>query len=110
MQDRREVPPGVLQRLSDPTYRLFGEDVSTATVDDARRWADAYDKLVAFKRELLDLCHKYVERSEPEVAQAIKETDVILLEMELSRFEQKRDFWRIRASELGGNGRRAGTN
>ena len=67
---------------------------------------DTYDKLIKFKRELLELCQRYAEHAEPEVARAIKETDVILLEIQTSRFEQKRDFWKIRATELSGNGRR----
>ena len=40
------------------------------------------------------------------MACAIRETDMILLEIQLSRFEQKRDCWKIRATELSGNGRR----
>ncbi|HSS60934.1 MAG TPA: hypothetical protein VLK30_05705 [Candidatus Limnocylindrales bacterium] len=99
---------GFLQRLNDPGYRLKGESPSTATVQDARRWAATYDTLIDFKRELLALCQRYAEQSEPEVARAIRETDVILLEIQLSRIQQKRDYWTIRATELSGNGRRSG--
>jgi hypothetical protein len=108
MQNRREVASGFLQRLNDPGYRLNGENPNTATLEDARRWSTNYDKLIRFKRELLDLCHKYAEQAEPEIARAIRETDVILLEVQISRFEQKRDYWKIRATELAGNGRRGG--
>lgn len=108
MQERRQVPSGFLQRLNDPGYKLQGENPSTATLDDARRWATTYDNLVRFKRELLELCQRYAEHSEPEVARAIRETDMILLEVQVSRFQQKRDYWRIRATELAGNGRRGG--
>jgi hypothetical protein len=97
---------GLFQRLNDPGYRLHGENPATATVADARRWVANYDKLIKFKHELLALCQRYAEHAEPEVARAIRETDVILLEIQLSRFEQKRDFWKIRATELSGNGRR----
>jgi hypothetical protein len=108
MQHRREVPSGFLQRLNDPGYRLHGENPSTATLDDARRWAAIYKNLIGFKRELLELCQRYMEQSDPEVARAIRETDVIMLEMQVSRFEQKHDYWTIRATELAGNGRRGG--
>ena len=108
MQHRREVPSGFLQRLNDPAYRLSGENPSTATLDDARRWTAIYDQLIGFKRELLELCHRYMEQSDAEVARAIRETDMIMLEMQISRFEQKRDYWTIRATELAGNGRRGG--
>jgi hypothetical protein len=108
VQHRREVPSGFLQRLNDPGYRLHGEDPATATLDDARRWASIYNNLILFKRELLDLCHRFMEESDPEVARAIRETDIVMLEMQVSRFEQKRDYWTIRATELAGNGRRGG--
>ena len=48
------------------------------------------------------LCHRHAEQSEPEVARAIRETDVILLETRVSHFEQKRDYWKIRAAEMQG--------
>ena len=106
MQNRKPTEAGVLQRMNDPSFRLHGENMDIATAEDAQRWADTYTKLVAFKRELLDLCQKYAEQSGPEVARAIRDTDMVMLEVELSRFQQRRDFWKIRASELAGNGRR----
>lgn len=108
MQNRREAAATFFQRLNDPGYRLHGEDPSTATLEDARRWSNTYDKLIGFKHELLELCQKYVEQSGHEVARAIRETDVILLEMQISRFQQKRDYWKLRATELAGNGRHGG--
>lgn len=109
MQNRQNVSE-FLQRLNDPGYRLHGENPANATLDDARRWAETYSRLIAFKRELLELCQRYAEHSDPEVARAIRETDMIMLEVQVSRFEQKRDYWRIRATELAGNGRRGGTH
>jgi hypothetical protein len=110
MQSRRDPIAGFLQRFHDPGYRLHGENPANATLDDARRWEATYDRLIAFKRELLELCQRYSEHSDREVARAIRETDMIMLEMQLSRFQQKRDFWRIRATELAGNGRRGGNH
>jgi hypothetical protein len=100
--ERREIPTAFLQRLGDPGYKLPDENLATATLDQARRWAQTYDELINFKRELLDLCHRHAERSEPQVARAIQETDVVLLEAQLSRFEQRRDYWKIRAAEMHG--------
>lgn len=96
--------------MSDPAYRLYGEDPDTATLADARRWAHTYSTLIDFKHELLALCDKYSEQSGPDVARAIRETDMVLLEMEVSRFQQRRDFWKIRATELAGSGRRGVTD
>ena len=105
MPDRRDVATGFLQRLTDPGYRLPGERPATASLADARRWVSIYDKLIAFKQELLELCHTYAAQSAPEVARAIRDTDMVLLEVQVSRFAQKRDYWKIRAVELAGNGR-----
>src|SRR5437762_13985122 len=97
---------GFLQRVNDSGYRLHGETPATATIAEARRWVETYNNLIKFKHELLELCQRYAEHAESEVARAIKGSDVILLEIQTSRFEQKRDFWKIRATELSGNGRR----
>ena len=111
MQNRREqVATVFLQRMNDPGHRFAGENPATATLEQAQRWVKTYDHLVQFKRELLELCQRYAEHSEPEVARAIRETDMIMLEVQMSRFEQKRDYWKIRATELAGNGRRGGSN
>lgn len=108
MQHRREDSAGLLQRIGDPDYRLPGENPATTELDDARRWMRTYERLIKFKRELLELCHKYAERAEPEVARIIRDTDVVLLEVQLSRFEQRHDYWKIRATELAGSGRHGG--
>jgi hypothetical protein len=108
--NRREGATSFLKRLDDPGYRLPGESPGTATLADARRWAQTYDHLINFERELLELCEKFGEKSGPEVAQRIRETDMILLEVQVSRFQQKRDYWKIRATELAGIGRRGGAN
>ena len=110
MQSRRDVGTDFLHRFSDPGYRLHGENPATATLEDARRWVKTYDDLIRFKRELLDLCQRYIEQAEPEVARVIHETDLILVETQLSRFQQKRDYWKIRATELAGNGRHGAAN
>ena len=111
MQNRREqVATVFLQRLNDPGYRFKGENPANATLEQAQHWVSTYDRIVTFKRELLDLCQRYAEHSEPEVARVIRETDMIMLEVQLSRFEQKRDYWKIHATELAGNGRRGARN
>jgi cob(I)alamin adenosyltransferase len=99
---KRELATAFLQRTGDPGYRLPGENPATATLDQARRWARRYEELIKFKRELLEICARYAGRSEPEVAHAIRETDVVLLETQVARYEQKRDYWQIRVAEMQG--------
>jgi hypothetical protein len=110
MQNRSQIALSFLQRFTDPGYRLPGENPATATVEDATRWVRTYEELIQFKHELLQLCQTFAENSGPEVAGAIRDTDMILLEVQVSRFQQKRDYWTLRATELAGNGRRGATN
>lgn len=108
MQNRREEASSFLQRRAAPAYRLTGENPANATLEQARQWVATYGKLIAFKRELLELCHRFADQTDPEVARALHETDMIVLEVQISRFEQKRDYWKIRATELAGKARRRG--
>ncbi|HZQ49099.1 MAG TPA: hypothetical protein VFB69_02210 [Candidatus Dormibacteraeota bacterium] len=99
-----ETAKVLLERLSDPSYRLPGEDPATADLAQARHWLETYDRLVGFKRDLLDRSRQFSAEASPEVGRVLQESDIILFEVQLSRFEQKRDFWKLRATEL--NGRR----
>jgi hypothetical protein len=64
--------------------------------------------LIGFKRELLERTYRFIDESNVDAARAMKENDLILFEIQLSRFEQRRDFWHMRASELAGERRFAG--
>ena len=97
-----------LRRLRDPGQRLDGEDPKTRNPDQARHWAGVYGRLIEFKRELLERTYRFTEESEAEVARAMRETDIVLLEAELTRFEQRRDYWLLRVTELAGERRVAG--
>lgn len=97
---KRELTAAFIQRIGDPGYRLPGENPATATLEQARRWSSTYEELIKFKLELLEACSRYAARADPEVAHAIRESDVILLETQVSRFQQKRDYWKIRAAEM----------
>jgi len=59
-----------------------------------------------FKRRLLDFYERYSEQAEPEVARAIVETDVMVLETQVSRLDQKRNFGHLRATEMASTWRR----
>lgn len=107
MQNRQEVAMGFLLRMGDPAYRLEGENAATTSVDQACRWGATYERLLESKRAMLDLAHRFADDSEPEVAHAIRETDIVLLEMQMSRFQARRDYWKIREAELKGRKRGA---
>jgi hypothetical protein len=92
----------LVERVSDPAHRLEGEDPVTADLARSRQWCAAYQRIVDYKLQLLDMSRRFVDVSDPVVGQAIRESDIILIEVQLSRFEQKRDYWKLRVSELAG--------
>ena len=96
------------QRLRDPAHGPTGEDLPTRNLKQAQHWARVYEKLIEFKHEVLERTYRFTEESEAEVTRAMRETDIILLEAQLSRFEQRRDYWILRATELAGERRVAG--
>ncbi len=102
MHNGFETAKVLVERLADPSYRLPGENPATADRSQARRWLETYERLVEFKRRLLTESQRFASDASPEVGHAIRESDIILLEVQLSRFEQKRDFWKLRATELAG--------
>jgi hypothetical protein len=57
----------------------------------------------------MTLIKRRAEASDPDVARAIMDTDILLLETQISRFQQRRDYWHIRSAELAG-GRGGGAN
>ena len=100
--DTFETARILVQRLMDPSHRIAGEDPTTNDVTAARRCLASYERLIDGKKRLLEACERFAAESPPEVAQAIRESDIILLEVQLSRFEQRRDYWRLREAELAG--------
>lgn len=107
MQNRQEVAMGFFLKMGDPAYRLEGENAATTSVEQARRWGATYARLVEFTKALLELAHRYADDSQPEVSQAIRHTDIALIETQMSRFQARRDYWQIREVELEGRRRRA---
>ncbi|HEX2710979.1 MAG TPA: hypothetical protein VHM88_01985 [Candidatus Acidoferrales bacterium] len=110
MWHRRRGAGSVVQRLDGPGYRLPGENPAATSLDVAVRWAQTYGSLTTFERQLLEQCQKVVQESGPDGTDAIWDSDLIQLEVQASRFQLKRDFWRLRATELAGSERHGGAH
>ncbi len=54
-----ETAKVLLERLSDPSYRLPGENPATADLAQARHWLETYEHLAAFKRDLLERSRRF---------------------------------------------------
>jgi hypothetical protein len=87
--------------LVDPEHRLPGEEESESSpiAADARHWADVYEELMSFKRNLLDTVHE--QRDEvSESARHEVESDRAVLETEYARLHRRYLFWSARVRQL----------
>ena len=87
-------------RLLDPAYRLAGEDPLTVSPKEAADWIEVYTELLAFKHSLLDGCTDRLHEMGEFARREIAESDIVMLEMQISRCNQQLDFWRLRKSQL----------
>jgi hypothetical protein len=84
----------------DQERLLPAEDPDTSLVEDAEHWVRVYDELVSGKREILRVVREKVGNVSADARREINQTDSVILEEELERFERRLSFWRARHREL----------
>ena len=78
-----------------------GEDPETLHLDDAAHWHSVYTEMLQGKAAMLAaLTDRLARMQEDEARGELGQTDVVLLEGELSRFQRRIDFWTKRRIEL----------
>jgi hypothetical protein len=80
----------------DPDRRLPGEPEDSSDLEEAVKWAEVYEDLLAFKRHMLDTLRADLRYRRPEARREIEETDLVIMEAEAERLERRRDLWRGR--------------
>jgi DNA-binding response OmpR family regulator len=81
---------------------LEGENPMTMYKQDARHWIAVYQQMISFKDELLGRIRAQVERLPPQGRRDVMENDVSILEIQLSRYQRRIEFWYARQWELEG--------
>jgi hypothetical protein len=90
------------EEAADPDRLLPGEDPTSPYPDDADKWIEVYQELLVFKRRLLGVAEEALEGLEDKPARReVIDTDRIVLEAEVKRFERRLEFWKKRRQELG---------
>ena len=84
----------------DQNRLLPAEDPDTALAEDAEHWVRVYEELVSGKREILHVLKEKGRSFSIEARAELDQTDSVLLQEELDRFEQRLSFWRARHREL----------
>jgi hypothetical protein len=89
------------EEAADPDRLLPGEDPTSPYPDDADKWIEVYQELLVFKRRLLGVAEEALEGLEDKPARReVIDTDRIVLEAEVKRFERRLEFWEKRRQEL----------
>jgi hypothetical protein len=99
MPDEHEV-----RRMSiDPDRLLPGEDTKSSQPEDAKHWASVYTELLGTKRRLVrDLRKMMITGHSQDAQDELERADVIMLELQIQRFEHRLAVWQKRAAELAG--------
>lgn len=81
---------------------LEGENPTTTFKQDARHWIAVYRQMISFKDELLGRIRAQVDTLPPQGKRDVMENDVSILEIQLSRYQRRIEFWYARQWELEG--------
>ena len=81
---------------------LEGENPTTMYKQDARHWIAVYRQMISFKDQLLGRIREQVETLPPQGRRDVMENDVSILEIQLSRYQRRIEFWYARQWELEG--------
>lgn len=89
------------ERGGDPDQRMTGEpDPTTAALDEARFWHDAYLEIVRMEEQVMARVHELMATQSPEVRLEAEMSNVPVLAAQLDRFRKRHHFWVQRIQEL----------
>ncbi len=80
-------------RLMDPTRLVHGEPSEPIAQQEAEYWRSVYEELISTKKGLLEHLRSCVEKLSPTARQELVETDVLLLESQLERYNHRMHVW-----------------
>jgi DNA-binding response OmpR family regulator len=81
---------------------LEGEDPASIYKQDARHWIAVYRQMISFKDELLRRMRAQADTLPPAGRRDVMENDVAVIEMQLTRYQRRIEFWFNRQWELEG--------
>ncbi|MBO0684478.1 MAG: hypothetical protein J2P45_15075 [Candidatus Dormibacteraeota bacterium] len=100
MDEEDKQPQEAAQEAADADRLLQGEPADTVYEDDARLWIQVYLELIEYKRRLLSTTQETLATMpEGPARREVAETDLVILQSEVSRFTRRLEFWKRRLSE-----------
>ena len=88
--------------VEQPDRLLEGEDPATIYRQDARHWIAVYRQMISFKDELLRRMRAQVDTLPAAGRRDVMENDVAVIELQLTRYQRRIEFWFDRQWELEG--------
>jgi FtsZ-binding cell division protein ZapB len=89
-EERSQQSPGLAE----------GEDPSTTSVREARRWISVYSELLKIEGEVLESVRSKLARMSEEAREITEQTNLPSLERDAEHFRARLAFWRERLSQL----------
>jgi hypothetical protein len=100
MASRKAEAAGAAWEGADLERPIAGEDPTSDSLDDARRWVSVYSHLVNLEQELLDGLARLIPKMPPEARKEAEETNLPVLASQIERFRHRLDLWSRRKREL----------
>jgi hypothetical protein len=97
--DRREAARAAWDG-ADLERPMPGEDPSSASVAEARRWVGVYHHLVNLEQELFDLLARMIPTMPSEAQKEAERTNLPVIASQVDRFRHRLEFWQGRRDEL----------
>ena len=89
------------EAAADPDRLLPGEDPASPYPDEAPKWGEVYEELLRFKKRLLGVAEETLsELHDKPARREVVDTDRIVLQAEVDRFQRRLSFWQRRLAEL----------
>ena len=89
------------EAAADPDRLLPGEDPASPYPDDAQKWVEVYEELLRFKKRLLGVAEETLsELHDKPARREVVDTERIVLQAEVDRFQRRLSFWQRRLAEL----------
>jgi DNA-binding response OmpR family regulator len=93
---------GLNSSVAEVDRLLEGEDPASVYKQDARHWIAVYRQMISFKEELLRRMRAQADTLPPAGRRDVMENDVSLIEIQLTRYQRRIEFWFNRQWELEG--------
>ncbi|MBO0685980.1 MAG: hypothetical protein J2P45_22770 [Candidatus Dormibacteraeota bacterium] len=103
MDEEDKEPQEAAEEATDADRLLQGEPVESMYEEDARVWIQVYLELIEYKRRLLSTTQETLATMpEGPARREVAETDLVILQSEVTRFTRRLEFWKRRLSEAQG--------